>query len=287
MSERNGSSTLKWFMVVDVDLCQDCGNCYLACKDEYFGNTFPGYSLPQLRHDQHWIRHTRKERGHGSLMEVSYLPEICMHCDDAPCVKAGRDGAVIRRKDGIVLIDPVKAKGREDLVKACPYGAISWNPEQQVPQKCTLCAHLLDNGWKTTRCAQVCPTGALRLMRMTDGQRREMMAKGEFAPYRPELRTSPRTLYRNLMHFEKAFIAGSVAARNGEVVDCVAGAEITLQYGDSTIARCKTDNYGDFKFDGISIGSGPYTITIDAGGNGKKTMSIDVDESVYLNDIVL
>jgi nitrate reductase beta subunit len=31
---------------------------------------------------------------------------------------------ISKRKDGIVIIDPDKAKGNKDMVGACPYGAI-------------------------------------------------------------------------------------------------------------------------------------------------------------------
>ncbi len=57
-----------------------------------------------------------------------------------------------RRDDGIVIVDPEKAAGRKDLVSSCPYRRIYWNEEQQVAQKCTMCAHLLDQGWKEPRC---------------------------------------------------------------------------------------------------------------------------------------
>ena len=53
-----------------------------------------------------------------------------------------------KRDDGIVLIDPVKAKGRQDLVDACPYGHIWWNEELKVPQAWPFDAHLLDQGWQ-------------------------------------------------------------------------------------------------------------------------------------------
>ena len=66
-----------------------------------------------------------------------------------------------RSADGIVIIDPVKAKGQKDLLKSCPYRVIFWNEQAQIPQKCTLCAHLLDRGWKEPRCVEACPTGAL------------------------------------------------------------------------------------------------------------------------------
>ena len=69
--------------------------------------------------------------------------------------------AVYRRQDGIVMIDPVKAKGQKQIVTACPYRVIEWNEEKQIPQKCTFCAHLLDKGEKEPRCVESCPTGAL------------------------------------------------------------------------------------------------------------------------------
>ena len=44
------------------------------------------------------------------MIDVAYLPIPCMHCDNAPCIKAGSDGAITKREDGIVIIDPEKAK---------------------------------------------------------------------------------------------------------------------------------------------------------------------------------
>ncbi len=85
----------------------------------------------------------------------------CMHCDDALCVKAAQDGAIYKRSDGVVIIDPKKSEGQKRLVSTCPYRVIYWNEEKQIPQKCTFCAHLLDKGWKEPRCVEVCPTGAL------------------------------------------------------------------------------------------------------------------------------
>ncbi len=79
-----------------------------------------------------------------------------------------KDKAVYKRKDGLVLIDPKKAKGRKEIVDSCPYGVIYWNDQQGIPQKCTGCAHLIDDGWTETRCTQVCPTGALKLVLAED-----------------------------------------------------------------------------------------------------------------------
>ena len=73
-----------------------------------------------------------------------------------------------KRDDGILLIDPVKARGRKDLVEACPYGHIWWNEELALPQLWPFDAHLLDQGWKQTRGQQSCPTGAMRAIKVED-----------------------------------------------------------------------------------------------------------------------
>jgi len=150
----------KWNLIVDIAKCHDCNNCFLACKDEYFENDFPPYSSAQPRMGQRWIDILRKERGQFPRVDVSYLPLLCMHCDDADCIKAAEGGAVYKRDDGIVIIDPLKAKGKKSIVESCPHGVIWWNDELDLPQKCTFCAHLLDEGWDKPRCVQVCPTGA-------------------------------------------------------------------------------------------------------------------------------
>ena len=110
----------------------------LACHDEHVGNAFPGYSEEMPKHGHKWIEIDRKERGAGPMVDVAFLPKMCQHCDDAPCMEKAENGAITKRDDGIVLIDPVKAKGQRHLVEACPYGAIWWNEEKQVPQAWTL-----------------------------------------------------------------------------------------------------------------------------------------------------
>lgn len=124
----------KWNLIIDVAKCEDCNNCFLACKDEYFENDYPSYSLAQPRHGHKWINIMRKERGQCPMVDVAYLPIPCMHCDNAPCVKKAKAGGVYKRDDGIVIIDPLKAKGQKDILDACPYRVIWWNEEEKVPQ---------------------------------------------------------------------------------------------------------------------------------------------------------
>ena len=122
----------KWNMIIDVAECTNCNNCTLATMDEYVGNAWPGYAAPMPKHGHRWINILQKERGQAPMIDIAYVPTLCNHCDDAPCIKAARDGAITKREDGIVLIDPVKAKGQKQLVEACPYGHIWWNEELQA-----------------------------------------------------------------------------------------------------------------------------------------------------------
>jgi len=87
----------KWGMLIDITKCNACYSCFIACKDEYWDNDYPPYSAAQPRHGQFWMNLVKKEGGTYPHIRVSYLPIPCMHCDAAPCVKAAKDGASVRR----------------------------------------------------------------------------------------------------------------------------------------------------------------------------------------------
>jgi Fe-S-cluster-containing dehydrogenase component len=278
----------KWHMIIDVEKCHDCNNCFLSCKDEYTGNDWLGYSMPQPDHGHRWMNIIRKERGQYPIVDVAYLPVPCMHCDNAPCIKATKDGAVYKRADGIVIIDPDKAKGQKNIVDSCPYGTIWWNEENNVPQKCTFCAHLLDEGWKEPRCVQACPTGALSVRYVEDSEMQGIIKAEELETYLPEYKTNPRVYYKNLYRFTKCFIGGSVAVHVEDKDECVEGAAVTL-FGASNerINECLTDNYGDFRFDNLEENSGKYTLEIVYPGYEKKSLRVDLKTSLNLGLVFL
>ena len=111
--------------VFDLDKCNGCHNCQIACKDEHAGNDWSPYALPQPDTGQFWCKVDEEVCGKVPHVRVNYLPRLCNHCDEAPC-RAASPEAVRKRDDGLVLIDPAEAGARE-LVDACPYGAIFWN----------------------------------------------------------------------------------------------------------------------------------------------------------------
>jgi len=277
----------KWHLIIDVEKCEDCNNCFLACKDEHVDNDWPGYTSPQPLHGHRWINILRKERGQFPLIDVAYLPVPCMHCDNAPCIKASKNGAVIKREDGIVLIDQERARGQEEIMKACPYEAVWWNEKEDVPQKCTLCAHLLDQGWKEPRCVQVCPTGAMEFVKAEDAEMKRRMVSERAETLFPEHRTEPRVYYKNLYRYFRCFIAGTVSCQKAGVTECAGGAKVVLYRDSKKICETVTDTFGDFKIDNLEENSGAYRIEITHEDGQKKEIEIDLKTSINIGEIHL
>jgi len=278
----------KWNLIIDVEKCEDCNNCFLSCKDEHVENDFPGYSAAQPRHGHRWVNILRKERGQYPLIDVAYLPIPCMHCDSPPCMEKAKKGAVLKRDDGLVLIDPVKGKGQAALVDACPYGMIWWNEEKNIPQKCTLCAHLLDQGWKEPRCVQACPTGALEAVCSEDSEMEKLFVSNKLQVLHPEYGTKPRVYYRNLYRFARSFIGGTVAFELDGRTECAEGAEVTLiRASDKKTEKTVTDNFGDFRFDDLEGDSGSYHLEIFLRGYDRKTLDVRLSKSLNVGTIFL
>ena len=101
----------RYGMIIDISKCTGCYNCFSACKDEYWDNDYLPYSVAQPKFGQFWLNLLKKERGTYPSVKIAYMPLLCMHCNDAPCIEAADDNAVYRRPDGIVIIDPDRAVG--------------------------------------------------------------------------------------------------------------------------------------------------------------------------------
>lgn len=246
----------KYGIAIDIERCTGCYSCFLACKDEYVGNDHLPLSIAQPEEGHKWINPKEIEYGIGTKMKVDYIPVLCQHCTDAPCMLAAPAGAIYRRDDGIVIIDPEKAKGYKEIVDACPYRAVFWNEEANVAQKCTLCAHMLDSGEKTVRCVEVCPTGAMIFGDMDDPGSKISKFLAEKAEtvedFKPEFETKPAVKYISL---PKPFVAGEVILSDKQD-ECLRGAKVTLMdnAGD-VVMETETDFFGDFEFKGLSKGN--------------------------------
>jgi len=275
----------KWNLIINIGRCENCYNCVIADRDEHVGNDFPGYAAPAAAVGDGPIRILRRVQGSAPMVETTYLPAMCNHCDDAPCIRYAGD-AIRKRDDGIVIIDPVKARGRKDIVGSCPYGAIVWNEEQQLPQTWIFDAHLLDQGWRRPRCQQVCPTDVFEAVKADDAEMQRLAAKDGLKVLKPELATKPRVWYRGLERWQTCFIGGSVSANVAGAVECVQGAEVTLYQAGESLATTATDEFGDFRFYNLPEGGGAYRVEV-SHAHGSARRDVVLGESLYLGELRL
>jgi len=263
----------------DVSICNGCYCCQIACKDEHVANDWSPYARPQPDTGQFWLKLNEYVRGTVPKVKMHYLPTLCNHCDAAPCLAACPiEGAIYKREDGLVILDPAKCTGCRNCVDACPYGAIYFNEDLNLAQKCTGCAHLLDSGWKEPRCVDACPTQALRFMEESEAQ--ELLAKATVM--NPELKTQPRAYYLNV---PGKFIAGTVYDPLQKEI--IKGAMCTLkEKGSGKDYTAKTDGFGDFWFEGLAVGE--YSLQIEASGFKTRVFdNLNTQQDLNLGDIPL
>ena len=103
-------------MILDKRRCYACQGCTVACKQ---ANATPPGTF--------WTKTIITEHGTYPDVHYEYMPLICNHCDDAPCVKACPTGASAKMADGTVQVDPEKCIGCKACIAACPYEARYYN----------------------------------------------------------------------------------------------------------------------------------------------------------------
>jgi Fe-S-cluster-containing dehydrogenase component len=266
----------KKVFVVDIDKCCGCRNCQISCKDEHCEQPWLPYAQAQPEVGQFWMNVREKERGQVPWVKVSYTPTLCAHCSDAPCEKVCQSGALNRRNDGLALIDPAVCTGCGDCLSACPIGAVYFNQELNIAQKCTGCAHLLDDGWSVPRCVDACPNGALQF-----GDEDVLADKIQAAEVLPDLEhAGSRVHYLGL---PKRFVAGTyVDFKQDEVV--IGATTELLDANESIIASTQTDEFGDFIFKQVDPSA--YLVRISANGYDPVVVNADLtDRDLSLGNI--
>ena len=272
----------RYGMIINITKCTGCYNCFLTCRDEFAGNAYPPYAAAQPMSGMNWIRLIERERGQYPKVKVAYIPLTCMQCDEAPCVKMAQNEAVYRRADGIVIIDPLKANGQKGIVNTCPYRVIEWNEAEQLPQKCILCAHMLDKGEKVPRCVESCPTGALVFGDLDDpgSEIARIVAGGQAAALHGEYGIGEKVRYLNL---PGKFIAGTVIY--GDIDEVASGLKVTLS-GNGETREARTNGFGDFEFEGLAENAA-YTLKLEAAGYKARSVKATTQRDNYLGEIVL
>lgn len=203
---------LLYAMGVDVAKCIGCARCAVACKtendvpaEEHFFNTWIERYLIQ---DNEEVLVDSPNGGidgfppldpPGETLRTFFVPKLCNHCENAPCVQVCPVGATYSTEDGVVLVDEEYCIGCGYCIQACPYGARWLHPEKHVAGKCTFCYHRLDEGLLPA-CVEVCPTGARLFGQL--GNRANPLERfrrfNDIQVLKAHLNTKPKVLYANL-----------------------------------------------------------------------------------------
>jgi hypothetical protein len=105
------------------------------------------------------------------------------------------------------------------------------------------------------------------MQRLAEGQGLEVIARGDEP-------THPSVYYRHLHRFQACFIAGSLAQEADGLSECVAGAVVKLYQDGTLLDTAVSDEFGDFKFDGLTPDSGRYSIEIEYRNQKQKEIEV-------------
>lgn len=111
----------KFAMVIDLQKCVGCGGCMISCKNE--NNVQEGFA---------WSFKDIRTTGRFPNVRYEYIPRLCNHCDNAPCVEICPTPSMHKEEGGITANDPETCIGCRQCMEACPYttddgGVISFN----------------------------------------------------------------------------------------------------------------------------------------------------------------
>ena len=136
---KKGNKKQNFAMVIIGDQCIGCDACYVACKTDW---DVP--ALKEAYRTKVWEVEGEDQYGKPT---IGFLPTLCNHCDNAPCVDVCPTGASFQRdEDGIVLVEPDMCIGCKACQIACPYDARYYDEEAQTVDKCTFCLPRITEG---------------------------------------------------------------------------------------------------------------------------------------------
>lgn len=271
----------KKVFLIDVARCTGCNLCVIACKDEHVGNSYPPWTAPQPEIGHFWIAVQTAEKGRTPRVKVDHLPLLCQHCENAACMKVCPESAIKRRDDALVWIDPAVCTGCGLCREACPYGVIYLNTDRKIAQKCTGCAHRVDEGL-LPRCADICPHQAILVGDEQDEAFGAALQDPAWEVFHPEYKAQPRVYWRGI---PRPHIAGCVVDAAGDEV--LSGAEVTTtDLVDGTTVSVLTDAFGDFWIPDVEEGR-KYRVAVTKNGYQAWVAVVTVKGSQDLGDVRL
>ncbi len=202
-----------WYGIgIDIEKCIGCGNCVKACKLEndvpeepfFFRTWVEHYTIkkdgsvvvesPNGGHDG--FKQTIPEE---DIFKSFFVPKMCNHCYQSPCVKVCPVGATFDSPEGVVLVDEEYCIGCRYCVQACPYGCRYIHPETGVVDKCDLCYHRITQGLLPA-CVHNCPTGARIFgdLRDEESELVSFLQENYCHVLKPHLNTGSKLFYNGL-----------------------------------------------------------------------------------------
>jgi tetrathionate reductase subunit B len=158
----------RYAYLIDTTKCIGCGSCVRACAaenavpDGFFRTWVERYVVGAEAASYVDSPNGGKdgfapvEPGFAATKHF-FVPKMCNHCKETPCIQVCPVGASYRTKDGVVLVDGKTCIGCGYCVQACPYASRFLSPITHTAEKCTWCYHRVTKGMKPA-CVEVCPT---------------------------------------------------------------------------------------------------------------------------------
>jgi anaerobic dimethyl sulfoxide reductase subunit B len=175
----------------DASSCSGCKTCQVACKDKHD-------SPMGIR----WRRVYEICGGEWKRQGKAWVPELiayhmsvaCNHCENPICATSCPNNAIVKREDGVVLIDHNRCMGCRYCEMTCPYGALHFDPGRKVMTKCTFCADYLEQG-KPPSCVSACPMRVLDFGELEELERRHGK-NNEIYPFPEAVYTAPAVVVK-------------------------------------------------------------------------------------------